>query len=150
MWTVRTSRSATTFGACNSANMITNLPAFANGLDGYANGDHAYDLDPARDQGSGPLLRRQPQRIPYGPPLPVPAGTPWQLQQQLGGAAGRAEAVAARPALATLLGRPTVDRLTATSPWFGILAASDRGRDPSRLPEHGAAPSAGRAGVAFW
>ena len=111
-------------GICNSANMITNLAAFANGLVGYASGDHGYDLDPARDLGSGPVLHRQPQRVAYGPPLPIPVGTPWQIQQSLGGGAGRAEVVAARNGLVAVVGQPMVDRLAATSPWFMVIQAA--------------------------
>jgi hypothetical protein len=111
-------------GICNSTNMITNLAAFANGLVGYANGDHGYDLNPARDLGNGLLLHRQPPRVPYGPPLPLPIGTPWQIQQLFGGNAGRAELVAARNGLAAFIGRPTLDRLTATSPWFKLIQAA--------------------------
>lgn len=111
-------------GICNSTNMITNLAAFANGLVGYASGDHGYDLDPARDLGTGLILHRQPPRVGYGPPLPLPIGTPWQLQQFLGGNAGRAELVAARTGLAALVGADTIDRLAATSPWYKIIAAA--------------------------
>lgn len=111
-------------GICNSTNMITNLAAFANGLVGYASGDHGYDLNPARDLGSGLLLHRQPQRVAYGPPLPIPVGTPWQIQQLLGGNAGRAELVAARNGLAALMGQPMIDQLAATSPWFKLIQAA--------------------------
>lgn len=111
-------------GICNSTNMITNLAAFANGLVGYASGDHGYDLNPARDLGNGTILHRQPQRVQHGPPLPLPIGTPWQIQQLLGGNAGRAELVAARNALAGLVGQDLIDRLTAQSPWFKIIAAA--------------------------
>jgi len=111
-------------GICNSTNMITNLAAFANGLAGYAGGDHGYSLDPARDLGSGLLLHRQPPRIAYGPPLPLPIGTPWQIQQLLGGNAGRAELVAARNGLAALLGQDIITRLTETSPWFKLINAA--------------------------
>jgi hypothetical protein len=71
-------------GICNSANMITNLLAFANGWAGYAEGDHGYDINPVRDQGAGLTLNLQTPRIGYGPPLPLPIGTPWQLQQTCG------------------------------------------------------------------
>ncbi len=111
-------------GICNSTNMITNLAAFANGLVGYASGDHGYDLNPARDLGNGLLLHRQPPRVGYGPPLPLPIGTPWQIQQLLGGNAGRAEVVAARTGLTALVGRPMIDHLTATSPWFRVIASA--------------------------
>ncbi|HEX2133596.1 MAG TPA: PE-PPE domain-containing protein [Actinophytocola sp.] len=111
-------------GICNSTNMITNLAAFANGLVGYASGDHGYVLDPARDLGRGLVLHRQPPRIAYGPPLPLPIGTPWQIQQLFGGNAGRAELVAARNGLAALVGQDTIDRLTATSPWYKIIDAA--------------------------
>ncbi|MPZ85657.1 MAG: PE-PPE domain-containing protein [Actinophytocola sp.] len=111
-------------GICNSTNMITNLAAFANGLAGYAGGDHGYDLDPARDLGTGLILHRQPPRVGYGPPLPLPVGTPWQIQQLLGGSAGRAELVAARDGLAALVGTDTIDRLTAASPWYKVIAAA--------------------------
>lgn len=111
-------------GICNSTNMITNLAAFANGLAGYAAGDHGYSLDPARDLGSGLLLHRRPPRIAYGPPLPLPIGTPWQLQQLLGRNAGRAELATARNGLAALLGQDTINHLTETSPWFRLLNAA--------------------------
>jgi len=111
-------------GICNSTNMITNLAAFANGLVGYASGDHGYDLNPARDLGSGLILHRQPQRVAYGPPLPIPVGTPWQIQQLLGGNAGRAELTAARNGLAALIGQPMIDQLAATSPWFKLIQAA--------------------------
>jgi hypothetical protein len=111
-------------GICNSTNMITNLAAFANGLVGYASGDHGYDLNPARDLGSGLVLHRQPQRVPYGPPLPIPVGTPWQIQQLFGGNAGRAEVVAARNGLAAFIGQPMIDHLAATSPWFKLIQAA--------------------------
>ena len=108
-------------GICNSTNMITNLAAFANGLQGYASGDHGYDLNPARDLGNGLLLHRQPPRMNYGAPLPLPIGTPWQIQQQLGGNAGKAELATARDGLAALLGQETIDQLTASSPWFKLI-----------------------------
>ncbi len=111
-------------GICNSTNMITNLAAFANGLVGYASGDHGYDLNPARDLGNGLLLHRQPPRVGYGPPLPIPVGTPWQIQQLLGGNAGRAEMAAARNGLAALIPRPVLDQLAATSPWFTLIQAA--------------------------
>jgi hypothetical protein len=114
-------------GICNSSNMITNLAAFANGLAGYAGGDHGYDLNPARDLGSGLLLHRQPPRIGYGPPLPLPIGTPWQIQQLLGGTlstGGRAELVTARNGLAALVGQDTIARLTGTSPWYKIISVA--------------------------
>jgi len=111
-------------GICNSTNMITNLAAFANGLVGYASGDHGYDLNPARDLGKGLVLHRQAPRVGYGPPLPIPVGTPWQIQQLLGGNAGRAEVVAARGGLAALIGQPMIDHLTTTSPWFRLVAAA--------------------------
>lgn len=111
-------------GICNSTNMITNLAAFANGLVGYASGDHGYDLNPARDLGSGLVLHRQPQRVAYGPPLPIPVGTPWQIQQLLGGNAGRAETATAVRGLAALIGQPMVDQLAASSPWFKLLQAA--------------------------
>lgn len=109
-------------GICNSTNMITNLAAFANGLAGYASGDHGYDLNPARDLGSGVTLHRQPPRVSYGPPLPMPVGTPWQIQQELGDdARARQEVATARDQLAGILGQDTIDHLTATSPWFKII-----------------------------
>lgn len=111
-------------GICNSTNMITNLAAFANGLVGYASGDHGYDLNPARDLGNGLVLHRQPPRVGYGPPLPIPIGTPWQIQQLLGGNAGRAELVAARNGLTAFVPRPVLDHLAATSPWFKLIQAA--------------------------
>ena len=110
-------------GICNSTNMITNLAAFANGLVGYASGDHGYDLDPARDLGDGLLLHRQAPRVPYGPPLPIPVGTPWQIQQLLGGNAGQAELRTARAGLAAFVPPPVLADLAATSPWFRLIQA---------------------------
>lgn len=112
-------------GICNSTNMITNLAAFANGLVGYASGDHGYDLNPARDLGSGRTLYRQPQRVPHGPPLPIPVGTPWQIQQLLGDDTAARQAVrTAQGQLAGLVGQETLDRLAETSPWYRLLQAA--------------------------
>ncbi|EHK80141.1 cutinase family protein [Saccharomonospora azurea] len=109
-------------GICNSTNMITNLAAFANGLVGYASGDHGYVLDPAADLGKGRVLHRQPQRVPHGPPLPIPVGTPWQIQQLLGdGPAARDAVRTARNGLAGLVGQETLDRLAETSPWYNLV-----------------------------
>ncbi|TLW91658.1 cutinase family protein [Saccharomonospora piscinae] len=109
-------------GICNSTNMITNLAAFANGLVGYASGDHGYVLDPARDLGSGQTLHRQPQRVPHGAPLPIPVGTPWQIQQLLGDNVGARDAVrTARDQLAGLVGQDTLDQLAQSSPWYRLI-----------------------------
>lgn len=107
-------------GICNSANMITNALAFANGLAGYASGDHGYDIDPVRDIGSGLTLNLQPPRIAYGPPLPLPIGTPWQIQQGLGDTAGARAAV--RTAMGTVnsaLPAPVRSALES-SPWYRL------------------------------
>jgi hypothetical protein len=110
-------------GICNSTNMITNLAAFANGLDGYLSGDHGYDLDPIRDTGNGVTLNSQQPRIPYGAPLPLPVGTPWQIQQQLfGDGPARQAAVTARNGLGGLLS-PEALALLNNKPWFRLLAA---------------------------
>jgi cutinase len=109
-------------GICNSTNMITNALAFANGLDGYASGDHGYDIDPVRDIGSGLTLNLQPARIGYGPPLPLPIGTPWQIQQQLGDSPGALAAV--RTALATVnsaLPEPLKQALRQL-PWYQLVS----------------------------
>ncbi|GAA4616057.1 cutinase family protein [Saccharopolyspora hordei] len=112
-------------GICNSNNMITNLAAFANGLVGYASGDHGYDLNPARDLGSGLTLHPQPQRVPHGPPLPIDIGTPWQLQQELGqDAAARQAVVEAREQLGRFISPDVLERLQAESPWFAVLDAT--------------------------
>ncbi|WP_198284951.1 cutinase family protein [Saccharomonospora cyanea] len=112
-------------GICNSTNMITNLAAFANGLVGYASGDHGYDLNPARDLGSGQTLYRQPQRVPHGPPLPIPVGTPWQIQQLLGDdGAARGAVRTARDQLTGMMGQETLDRLAETSPWYRMIQAA--------------------------
>lgn len=66
-------------GICNSENPITNLLGFANGIVGYFQGDHAYDISPNTADGNGDTLIRQPQRVPHGPPLPLPIGTPYEL-----------------------------------------------------------------------
>ncbi|WP_298181259.1 PE-PPE domain-containing protein [Saccharomonospora sp.] len=112
-------------GICNSTNMITNLAAFANGLVGYASGDHGYLLDPAADLGQGRVLHRQPQRVPYGAPLPIPVGTPWQIQQLLGDAPGALDAVrTARDQLTGIVGQETLDRLAETSPWYKLIQSA--------------------------
>lgn len=66
-------------GVCNSENPINNLLAFANGLAGYLDGDHGYPLNPIADAGNGLEFIQQQPRVPYGPPLPIPSPTPWQL-----------------------------------------------------------------------
>ena len=49
--------------------------------------------------------------------MPLPIGTPWQIQQELGDADGSRQAVRnAGDQLAGLMGQETVDHLTATSP----------------------------------
>lgn len=109
-------------GICNSTNMITNALAFANGLDGYASGDHGYDINPVRDIGSGLTLNLQPQRIGYGPPLPLSIGTPWQIQQQLGDTSGAQAAV--RTAMGTVnsaLPAP-VRQTLETMPWYKLAS----------------------------
>ncbi|EIF00521.1 PE-PPE domain-containing protein [Saccharomonospora glauca] len=112
-------------GICNSTNMITNLAAFANGLVGYASGDHGYVLNPAADLGKGRVLYRQPQRVPHGPPLPIPVGTPWQIQQLLGDLVGARDAVrTAREGLTALVGRDVLDTLSATSPWYKLIESA--------------------------
>lgn len=106
---------------CNSANMITNALAFANGWAGYASGDHGYDLNPARDQGSGLTLNHQQPRINYGPPLPVDIGTPWQIQHQLGDTAGaRAKTRAAMATVNAALPVLVKQKLQA-NPWYKLL-----------------------------
>lgn len=107
-------------GICNSTNMITNALAFANGLDGYASGDHGYDINPVRDIGSGLTLNLQPARIGYGPPLPLQIGTPWQIQQQLGDDSGARAAV--RTAMGTVdsaLPAP-VRQALESMPWYRL------------------------------
>lgn len=111
-------------GICNSTNMITNALAFANGLAGYASGDHGYDIDPVRDLGSGLTLHLQPPRIGYGPPLPLPIGTPWQIQQTLGDTSGARAAV--RTAMDTVnsaLPAPVRSALRSL-PWYGLASSA--------------------------
>ncbi|WP_197318721.1 cutinase family protein [Saccharomonospora sp. NB11] len=109
-------------GICNSANMITNLAAFANGLVGYASGDHGYVLNPAADLGKGRVLYRQPQRVPHGAPLPLPIGTPWQIQQLLGDTTmARDAARTAANGLSAFVGQETLDKLAETNPWYLLL-----------------------------
>lgn len=108
-------------GICNSANLITNLPAFANGLQGYRSGDHDYTLDPAADLGRGLTFHRQPPRLPYGPPARADVPTPYELQKQVGGRSAESSVAAARPGLTALLGRGAGDELAATSPWYRLV-----------------------------
>lgn len=111
-------------GICNSTNLITNVAAFANGLEGYRTGDHGYDLDPIRDTGNGLTLISQQPRIPYGAPLPLPVGTPWQIQQSLfGDGPARQAATTARNGLGSLLS-PEALALLGNQPWFRLLAAA--------------------------
>lgn len=110
-------------GICNSTNMITNLLAFANGLYGYATGDHAYVLNPAVDTGAGLTLHPQNPRIGYGAPLPIPVGTPWQIQQLLGGASPRQAVVTARDSVESVLPAPVLAQLQS-DPWYQIVAAA--------------------------
>ena len=106
---------------CNSANMITNAPAFANGWAGYASGDHGYDINPVRDQGSGLTLVAQRPRFGYGPPLPINIGTPWQIQHGMGGTpTARAKVRTAMAAVNAALPAPARRELTAT-PWYRLL-----------------------------
>lgn len=65
-------------GICWSENPVTGLLGFANGVPGCFLGDHDYDIDPVSLSGSGDIVHDQPSRIPHGPPLPVPAQTPWE------------------------------------------------------------------------
>ncbi|WP_424184407.1 cutinase family protein [Actinokineospora sp. G85] len=67
-------------GMCYSENPLTNLPAFANGLYGYLSGAHSqYDFRPVTHSGSANTVVAQPPLLPYGPPLPLPIPTPWEL-----------------------------------------------------------------------
>ena len=110
-------------GICNSTNMITNLAAFANGLVGYAQGDHGYSLNPIRDAGNGVTLHPQEPKVPYGAPLPLPVGTPWQIQELLGGAEARAAVATARNGLTALVGPDVLAELDK-SPWFQLVKAA--------------------------
>jgi len=65
-------------GTCYSENPVTNLLGFANGVAGYFLGDHIYDIGPVALSGNGDTVHDQPPRIPHGPPLPVPAQTPYE------------------------------------------------------------------------
>ncbi|MET7639695.1 PE-PPE domain-containing protein [Streptomyces sp. NPDC005438] len=66
-------------GICHSENPITNLLAFANGVAGYFQGDHGYDIKPHAVSGDGDQLIDQPPRVQYGAPLPIPSPTPYEL-----------------------------------------------------------------------
>jgi hypothetical protein len=67
-------------GICHSANPLTNFLEFANGIDGYFSGAHQqYDFNPIAHSGSGNTVTPQPPLIPYGPPLPLPLPTLYQL-----------------------------------------------------------------------
>lgn len=110
-------------GICNSANMITNVAAFANGLAGYAEGDHGYKINPVRDRGNGLTLNLQTPRIPYGPPLPLQIGTPWQISQGDPGAA-RTDVQTALAAVRSLIPAPVLQALSKT-PWYRVLTGSN-------------------------
>jgi hypothetical protein len=106
---------------CNSANMITNVLAFANGWYGYAAGDHGYDINPVRDQGSGLTLNLQPPRIPYGPPLPLAIGTPWQLQQTCGALCTPNAYVRTAAATVNALLPAQIRQSLQAQPWYQLL-----------------------------
>lgn len=114
-------------GICNSTNMITNALAFANGLAGYAglNGRNyhtSYTIDPVADRGSGLTLIPEKPIINYGPPLPLPIGTPWQLSQ--GNPSGAR--AAARSAMETVNSAlpPAVKKQLAKMPWYQVANQS--------------------------
>lgn len=65
-------------GICFSENPITNLLGFANGVVGYLTGDHAYDIDPHHETGTGDFVIDQPPRVPHGAPLPLPIPPPYE------------------------------------------------------------------------
>jgi hypothetical protein len=109
-------------GICNSANMITNAVAFANGLAGYAEGDHGYNINPVRDQGNGLTLNPQSPRIPYGPPLPLQIGTPWQISQS-NPAVAQADVGTALAAVRSMIPAPVFQALSGT-PWCRVLTGS--------------------------
>lgn len=79
-------------GICYSDNPFTNGAAFANGVDGYLNGDHNYNWRPFEQQGNGDTVIAQQPKIPYGPPLPLPIPTPYDMFN--GNPAGAQQAVA--------------------------------------------------------
>ncbi len=108
-------------GICNSTNMITNALAFANGLVGYASGDHGYDIDPVRDQGSGLTLNLQPSRVGYGPPLQLPIGTPWQIQQLLGDSPQAMAAVRTAVATADAAIPGPVKQVLSSMAWYQLV-----------------------------
>jgi hypothetical protein len=98
-------------GICNSENPINNLLAFANGWAGYLTGDHQYALDPIADAGSGLLFVAQQPKVDYGPPLPIPSPTPWQLFN--------GNPAAARDFVRGL--RSAVPQLTTAFPWLADI-----------------------------
>lgn len=103
-------------GICHSENPITNLLGFANGIAGYFLGDHAYTIDPHAVSGSGDVLIAQPQRVPHGPPLPLPIPTPYELFN--GDRQRAADAVAGYKAAVTPLLPPAVRERLSEFPWF--------------------------------
>ncbi|MFE3450473.1 cutinase family protein [Nonomuraea sp. NPDC059194] len=106
-------------GICHSENPITNLLGFANGIAGYFLGDHAYDIDPNAVTGSGDVVIAQPPRVPYGPPLPLPIPTPYELFN--GDRRRAADAVAGyRAAIEPVLPPAVRDRLHEF-PWLPVF-----------------------------
>ncbi|MCG8915039.1 PE-PPE domain-containing protein [Actinokineospora sp. PR83] len=97
-------------GICHSENLLTNLLGFANGIQGYFSGAHsAYDFRPVTHNGSANTVFPQPPLIPYGPPLPLPIPTLWELFNGKPAAAGMMNIY--RSAVSAVLPQATKDRL---------------------------------------
>jgi hypothetical protein len=85
-------------------------------------GDHGYDINPVRDQGSGLTFDPQPPRIQYGPPLPLPVGTPWQLQQACGALCNPIGSLHTAMTTVNALLPAQVRQRLQSLPWYELVA----------------------------
>lgn len=107
-------------GICFSENPVTNLLGFANGVAGYFMGDHDYAIDPSEHRGNGDTVHDQPPRVPHGPPLPIPAKTPYEKYKEDPDGAKKA-ASAFRDGVLKHLPAPLRDKLDEF-PWLSVPA----------------------------
>ncbi|GAA1988718.1 hypothetical protein GCM10009754_78600 [Amycolatopsis minnesotensis] len=109
-------------GACLSANPITNLAQFANGIQGaVAAGAHGFPPpNPVGERGNYDTVIPQAPVIPYGPPLPLPIPTPWELfNGKIPGTQGQAAIADIQQKLTSLLS-PEAQAALAKAPFFGM------------------------------
>lgn len=108
-------------GICHSENMITNVLGFANGVQGYLQGDHGYNIDPLNHRGNYDTVYPQAPKINYGPALPLPIGTPYEIQKANPWLVPGYMNIAI-PSLTNALGTTQASQLSQ-DPWFGPYLA---------------------------